>query len=251
MATKYAAFGTHLEIGTAQIETGLVVCPTGLVTGNGNVTANVTDGVINEDEVAAVLIGDNLDTVATKIVTALNLEAVITARYTVSSHGPYVKLERVIGATNDAALEVTWTSVALGITDNADSAETEAGITPVEVAAVKNVGGPALSLDVDDVTTHDSTAAWEEVVATVLRTGEVPLEIVYDPEDDTHDATATNGLAYRLKNRDRTWFDLRFMGGALRWRFFGLVTGFTPGAPVGAHLSASVNLKITGQPTLV
>ena len=29
MSDKYAAFGSHLEIGTAQIETGLVVCPTG------------------------------------------------------------------------------------------------------------------------------------------------------------------------------------------------------------------------------
>ena len=248
--TKYAAFGTHLEVGTAQIETGLVVCPTGAATGTGNVTVNITDGTINEDEVIGVVTGDTLAEIARKLVTGMLLEAVYTARYNITYHGPYVQIERVFAEANDAALELTWTSAGLGITNNADSAETEAGIAKVEVAAVKNIGGPALSVDSDDVTTHDSTGYWEEVVTTILRSGEVTLEIVYDPADNTHDATDTNGLVYRLKNKDRTYFDLMFMGGALNWTFFGYVSGFEPSAPVGGHLAATVKAKITGQPTL-
>ena len=34
-----------------------------------------------------------------------------------------------------------------------------------EYANVKSISGPGLSLDTEDVTSHDSTAAWEEVVA--------------------------------------------------------------------------------------
>jgi hypothetical protein len=40
------------------------------------------------------------------------------------------------------------------------------------VANVTNIGGPSLALDVEDVTSHESTGGWEEVVATILRTGE-------------------------------------------------------------------------------
>ena len=248
--TKYAAFGTHLEIGTAQILTGEVICPTGEATSSNNISVDVDDATVNITAVIALLNEDIEAVIAQKIVVGLLLEADVIAKYSIYSHGPFVVLERLLGAADDPALEMIWTYAGTGITANAASVDTEAGIAQVEVAAVKNIGGPALSLDSDDVTTHDSTAYWEEVVATILRTGEMPLEIVYDPADDTHDATATNGLAYRLKNKDRTFFDLRFMGGALRWKFFGWVTSFEPGAPVGAHLSAAVKVKITGQPTL-
>ncbi len=248
--TKYAAFGTHLEIGTAQILTGEVICPTGEATSSNNISVDVDDATVNITAVIALLDEDTEQEIVAKIIAGLELEADVIAKYRIYGHGSFVVLERLLGAANDGALEMVWTYAGTGITANAGSVNTEAGIAQVEVAAVKNIGGPALSLDVDDVTTHDSTAYWEEVVATILRTGEVTLEIVYDPADDTHDATATNGLAYRLKNKDRTFFDLMFMGGALNWTFFGYVSGFEPGAPVGGALTATVKAKISGQPTL-
>lgn len=54
------------------------------------------------------------------------------------------------------------------------------------IANVTNIGGPSLKLDVEDVTSHESTGGWEEVVATILRTGEVTLEINYDPTSLMH-----------------------------------------------------------------
>ena len=54
------------------------------------------------------------------------------------------------------------------------------------IANVTNIGGPSLELDVEDVTSHDSTGGWEEVVATILRTGEVTLDINYDPASLMH-----------------------------------------------------------------
>jgi hypothetical protein len=43
------------------------------------------------------------------------------------------------------------------------------------IAQVKSVSGPGIKLDTVDVTTHDSTGGWEEVVGTILRSGEVKL----------------------------------------------------------------------------
>ncbi len=86
-------------------------------------------------------------------------------------------------------------------------------------------------------------------MATVIRSGEVTLDIVYDPADDTHDATATGGLAYRLKNRVLTWFDLIFFT-TYEWTFFGYVNGFEPTGEIGGALTASVKVKIAEAPTL-
>ncbi len=121
----------------------------------------------------------------------------------------------------------------------------------VEIAGVRNISGPELSLDTVDVTTHDSTGSWEEVVGTILRTGELTLEIIYDPADDTHDATA--GLVDVYENKTLTQFALTFPDDDTTTLTLPqtYVTGFTPGAPVDGDLTASVKIKTTGSPTLV
>jgi predicted secreted protein len=63
------------------------------------------------------------------------------------------------------------------------------------VANVTNIGGPSLALDVEDVTSHESTGGWEEVIATILRTGEVTLDINYDPASWMHRIGTGAGLA--------------------------------------------------------
>lgn len=63
------------------------------------------------------------------------------------------------------------------------------------VANVTNIGGPSLALDVEDVTSHESTGGWEEVIATILRTGEVTLDINYDPASPMHKVGTGAGLA--------------------------------------------------------
>lgn len=117
-----------------------------------------------------------------------------------------------------------------------------------EIAQVKNISGPGLSLDTEDVTSHDSTSGWEEVVGTILRSGEVTLEIVYDPAAATH-KYASGGLLYDLVSRTATTFSIVFPGAAT-WSFSALVTGFEPSAPVEGALTASVTLKVTGVVTL-
>jgi len=120
-----------------------------------------------------------------------------------------------------------------------------------EYAGVTNISGPGLSVDTVDVTSHDSTAAWEEVVAAILRSGEITLDIVYDPADATH-KYAAGGLIYDLVSRTAIALTMEFSDvGTTTWSYNAFVTGFTPGMPVEAGLTAAVTLKITGEPTLV
>lgn len=116
------------------------------------------------------------------------------------------------------------------------------------VANVTGISGPGLALDSEDVTTHDSGSAWEEVVATVLRSGEITIDIAYDPRDATHDAIS--GLVDKLDSKQRVNFRIIFPGNT-EWIFSAFVTGFEPDAPVDGALTAAVTLKLSGAPTLV
>ena len=118
----------------------------------------------------------------------------------------------------------------------------------VTYAQVTNISGPGLSLDTEDVTSHDSAGGWEEVVGTILRSGEVTMDIVYDPANATH-KYAAGGLLYDLVSRTAISLSLVFPG-AVTWSFNTLVTGFEPSAPVDGALTAAVTLKLTGEPTL-
>ena len=119
------------------------------------------------------------------------------------------------------------------------------------IANVQNISGPGLQLDTEDVTTHDSTGAWEEVVGTILRSGEISLDIVYDPNTATH-KNAAGGLLADLIARTQVAYTLVFPSTAtVTWSFNALVTGFEPSAPHDGALTAAVKMKINGQPSLV
>ena len=118
-----------------------------------------------------------------------------------------------------------------------------------QIAQVTSISGPGLSLDTADVTTHDGSG-WEDVVATILRSGEVTLEIVYDPGEATH-KNASGGLLYDLIHRASTTYTLTFPSTpAVSWSFTAYVTNFEPDMPVDAPMTASVSLKLTGAPTI-
>lgn len=118
------------------------------------------------------------------------------------------------------------------------------------VVAVTSISGPGLALDTEDVTTHDSTEAWEEVVGTILRSGEVSFDIVYDPAAATH-KNAAGGLIADLVSRTAQTYSITFSDTAATvWSFSAFVTGFEPDMPHDGALTASVSMKITGKPTI-
>lgn len=124
------------------------------------------------------------------------------------------------------------------------------GVGGVAVAQIMSINGLSLALDTEDVTSHDSTGGWEEVVGTILRTGEVTLDLIYDPNHATH-KNASGGLIYDLAQRSlQTWAITFPSNPVVSWTFSALVTAFEPSMPVDGALTASVTLKPSGQPTL-
>ena len=119
----------------------------------------------------------------------------------------------------------------------------------VTIAEVLDIAGPTLGLDVAETTSHDRPGGYEEWVGTILRTGEVSFDVNFLPTDATQSFGA--GLILDQANRTLRNFQLVFTDvGATTWAFAALVTGFEPAAPVADKLSASVTLKLSGQPTL-
>ena len=248
--SKDAAIGTALKVGTAQVETATIV---GTITGDGNATFTITKSGLTGSPKAvsvAVLTDDTPTDVATKAAAELNDDSDIAALMEFTTKGADLVATMKEAAANDATFNVAFTNdTCTGLTPDATSANTTSGVAEAEVGNVTNIGGPGLALDTEDVTTHDQTAAWEEVIATIIRSGELSLDIVYDPADGDHDAST--GLVYRMEDKIYTYFQLEFPDDATTtWKFSGYVTGFEPGAPVGGALTATVKVKPTGQPTL-
>jgi predicted secreted protein len=120
----------------------------------------------------------------------------------------------------------------------------------VAIAQVVSISGPGLSLDVEDVTSMDSTGAWEEVVGTILRSGEISVDLVFDPNAATH-KYASGALVYDMVARTATTYSVVFPSTpAVTWSFSALVTGWEPSAPVDGALTATAKLKPTGAVTL-
>lgn len=118
-------------------------------------------------------------------------------------------------------------------------------------AQVTSISGPSLSADVIDVTNHASTNAWEESVVGILRSGDITVEIVYDPANATH-KNGANGLLSDFLARVSITVTLVFPDtGATEWTFSAFVTGFEPSMPVDGALTAAVTFKPTGNMTLV
>ena len=114
------------------------------------------------------------------------------------------------------------------------------------IAEVKDITGPGLEADTIEVTNHSSPGAWREYIAGLLDAGEVTFDVNYLPGDATHDATTglqANLLARSVDSYRLTWPTADTV------TFPAFVTGFETGAPVDDALSASVTLKVAGEPT--
>lgn len=248
---KYDAFGSVLHLGVKQVETATVV---GTVTNAGDIHVVCTSAQIAGSPlqtVVAVLLNDTASMVAGKIRAALNLVAAITLNFVVGGSGPYVTLTRKIAAANEVGLNIDYhmDGATAGLTDDLTSTDTVAGVALTDIVQIVSIGGPSLAVDTEDVTTHDSTGAVEEHVATIIRSGEVSFDIEYDPVAATHDNTT--GLISRLSSKAISQYQIVFPDAAgTMWTFDGWTSGFEPGEPHDGALTASVTVKVTGSPTL-
>ncbi len=156
--------------------------------------------------------------------------------------------------TASALVTVKNQSTSTGVGLVADMIQTalatgSASVTYTSIANVLNISGPSLSLGTVETTHQVSTAGWREFIATLKDVGEVTFEVNFLPTDDTqnwilgliHDVNQRTLRALRV-----IWTDTA----ATQWDFSGFVTRFQPAGPVDGKLSASLAVKISGQPTL-
>lgn len=253
--TKYSAFGTALSMGAGdvQVETATVVGAIG-ASGAGDATVIITAaGMAGSPLTLSVAVANN-DTAAVvggKIRAYIQnnaAAAAIRSMFHVGGATTDVILTRLGPYADDATLNIDINNgTCSGLTDAPTSTATHAGETLSAIAQISNISGPGLALDTADVTTHDSADAFEEVVATIIRTGEISLDLVYDPNEETHDATT--GLLSRLGAIEQTGFAITWPDTAV-WSFAAYVTGFEPSAAHDGALTATAKLKLTGAPII-
>lgn len=124
------------------------------------------------------------------------------------------------------------------------------GATPdtfEDIAEITSITGPGLTLDTADSTALDAEDGWEEVTGTILRTGEVTLEMNFLPSDTVQNSLITDMTARATKKYRLVFPDEN----STTWEFSGIVTGFEPGGmtPDGV-LTATVTIKPIGKPNL-
>lgn len=111
------------------------------------------------------------------------------------------------------------------------------------IANVTNISGPGLEREVMDVTAHDSPDQWEEAIGGIKRSGEVSLDINYDP-------SVHNSLLADFDDQDPRNYKLVFPDTPPSiWTFKAILKGFEPDAPHDDKLAASITFKVSGKPT--
>ena len=115
------------------------------------------------------------------------------------------------------------------------------------IGGVRDITGPGLSTETIDVTSHDSANATREFVASLKDGGEVTFDVVFDPDNTTHQNLRTDWQNRTVRNFQMVLPDA---APATTWSFSGIVTSYSQNAPVAGELSISVTIKVSGQPSL-
>lgn len=117
------------------------------------------------------------------------------------------------------------------------------------IAELTGLSGPGLSMDTVEATHTGSSGNYREYIAGLLDAGEVSFDVNFLPADSTQDEST--GLLADKKNRTLRNFQIVWPdSGNTTWSFAAFVTSFEPSSPIDDRMTASVTLKISGDPTL-
>jgi predicted secreted protein len=124
------------------------------------------------------------------------------------------------------------------------------GGSPTEVftalGKVINFNGPGLTGKSIDVSALDNVSGFREKVQGLNDAGQLTVELEFMPDDDQHQKLLGDYVARTLRNWQVLWPD-----GATVWAFSAYIIKVTPKGALDAAVTASVDLDITGEPTLV
>ena len=114
------------------------------------------------------------------------------------------------------------------------------------IVKVQSISGPSFSLDTEDITDMDSPGGWEEIIPTVLRSGELDMDVAFIPSFSQHQE-----LLYDMQNKVIREFKLVFPDQDLTtWSFKGYVVDWDTDISYDSTVDASATIKPTGAPNL-
>lgn len=122
------------------------------------------------------------------------------------------------------------------------------GSTPTTIVNVTDIGGPQYSAETIDVTAHDSTGSFREILPTFLSAGEVPIDFNFDPSETTH-KDAAGGIFDVFHNKTEEDFVIALPDGVIECAFKGYITGLELSFPYDDKASGSMTITISGKPT--
>ena len=116
------------------------------------------------------------------------------------------------------------------------------------IGELTGIGGPSITGDTIDVTTHDSTDAYRSFVAGLLDGGDISLEgnlMTAGAGDEMLSlAEARAVVCYRVK------FPVSAGSTGMDWLFGGILNTFETDAPHDGKISFSAGVKLTAKPVL-
>lgn len=121
----------------------------------------------------------------------------------------------------------------------------ESSPTFTEVANVTSISGPGVSRSTIDVTAHDSPNAWMEFIGSLKDAGEISLEVNWDPSESTH-----ADLWDAIDDTDPRDWRIELPNNLANWELSGILTAFEPDYPTDDKITASITIKLSGQPEL-
>lgn len=113
------------------------------------------------------------------------------------------------------------------------------------VGEITSLTAPTLTRDAVEKTHTQSPERWREFLGGLKDGGEVTAELNFDPADAT-----TTSFLNDVNTNTLQEYQIEWPNGTT-WEFFGLITGFEPGAPLDDRMTASVTLKLSGKPTFI
>jgi len=114
------------------------------------------------------------------------------------------------------------------------------------IAELTAIGGPTISADTLDVTSHDSPDGYREFLQGLRNAGEISIEGNFIPGNAGQVALTTD-----LNDGSSDAYTITFPTAmATTWTFSAIVTAFDTDAPFDAKASFRATLKITGKATL-
>jgi len=115
------------------------------------------------------------------------------------------------------------------------------------LAELLSIGGPSISIDTVELTSHDSADTFREFVAGLRDGGDVSIEGNFIPSDTAGQRAFVTDLKAGTK---REVIITGPTAAAFTWTFDAVVTAYEPTHPFDGKLGFTATLKVTGKPVL-